>query len=86
MPIIKSQIKSVKQDRKREQKNKSIKSLVRTHISNFNQAIDKKDKKLAEEILHKAIKALDKAASKKVIHPNQAANKKSRLMKKFNTI
>ncbi|MDI6688895.1 MAG: 30S ribosomal protein S20 [Actinomycetota bacterium] len=86
MAQIKSQIKRIRQAEKRRLRNKSVKSAIKTHISKFNEAVESKDKDSAKEALGKAIKALDKAVSKGVIHLNSAANKKSKLVKKFNTL
>lgn len=84
MANIQAHKKSIRQDKKRELRNKSVKSEIKTLLSSFNQAVEKKDKKLAEETMRSAVKSLDKAVSKKVIHANQAANKKSNMMKKLN--
>jgi len=83
---IKSQIKRIRQAEKRRLRNKSVKSVIKTYIFKFNEAVESKDKDSAKEALEKAIKALDKAVSKGVIHLNSAANKKSKLMRKFNAL
>jgi len=83
---IKSQIKRVRQSEKQHLRNKSAKSALKTLISKFETALEAKDKKAAEEMLKSAIQALDKAVSRGAIHPNNAANKKSRLMRKFNAL
>jgi small subunit ribosomal protein S20 len=74
---IKSQIKRIKQNEKRRQRNKSVKSALKTSIRKFREAADAGDKENAVVALRAASRALDKAASKGVIHKNQAANKKS---------
>jgi small subunit ribosomal protein S20 len=74
---IKSQIKRIKQNEKRRLRNKSVKSSVKTAIRKFREAADSGDKEGATVALRAASRALDKAASKGVIHKNQAANKKS---------
>jgi small subunit ribosomal protein S20 len=74
---IKSQIKRIKQNEKRRQRNKSVKSSLKTAIRKFREAADTGDKETATVALRAASRALDKAASKGVIHKNQAANKKS---------
>jgi small subunit ribosomal protein S20 len=74
---IKSQIKRIKQNEKRRQRNKSVKSSLKTAIRKFREAADSGDKENATVALRAASRALDKAASKGVIHKNQAANKKS---------
>ena len=77
MANIKSQIKRIKQNEKRRLRNKSVKSSLKTAIRKFRQAADAGDKESATIALRAASRALDKAASKGVIHKNQAANKKS---------
>ena len=77
MANIKSQIKRIKQNEKRRQRNKSVKSALKTSIRKFREAADAGDKENAVVALRAASRALDKAASKGVIHKNQAANKKS---------
>jgi small subunit ribosomal protein S20 len=83
---IKSQIKRIKQNEKRRVRNKSVKSSVKTAIRKFREAADAGDKDQAITLLRDASKKLDKAASKGVIHANQAANKKSAMAKRANQI
>jgi small subunit ribosomal protein S20 len=78
---IKSQIKRVKTNEKARQRNKSVKSAVRTAIRRFREASAAGDTEKAVELQRAAAKALDKAASKGVIHKNQAANRKSAMAK-----
>jgi small subunit ribosomal protein S20 len=80
---IKSQIKRNKQNEKRRLRNKSVKSSLKTAIRKFHQAAASGDTDSATELLRDATRRLDKAASKGVIHKNQAANRKSRLMKRL---
>ena len=81
MANIKSQIKRVKTNEKRRQRNKSVRSEVRTAVRKFREAIEAGNSEEAAELQRAASRALDKAASKGVIHKNQAANKKSALAK-----
>jgi small subunit ribosomal protein S20 len=81
---IKSQIKRVKTNEKRRQRNKSVKSAVRTSIRRFREAVDAGDAEQIESTRRDASRALDKAASKGVIHRNQAANKKSAIAQSAN--
>jgi small subunit ribosomal protein S20 len=74
---IKSQIKRNKQNEKRRLRNKSVKSSLKTAIRKFNEAVAAGDAETAESLLRDASRKLDKAASKGVIHKNQAANRKS---------
>jgi small subunit ribosomal protein S20 len=79
---IKSQIKRIKTNEKARLRNKSVKSSVKTAIRKFREAADAGDKDKATELLRDASRKLDKAASKGVIHANQAANKKSAMAKR----
>jgi small subunit ribosomal protein S20 len=74
---IKSQIKRNRQNEKRRLRNKSVKSSLKTAIRKFNEAVATGDAEAAEVLLRDAARKLDKAASKGVIHRNQAANRKS---------
>jgi small subunit ribosomal protein S20 len=78
---IKSQIKRNKTNAKANERNKAVKSGLRTEIRRTREAIAAGDKSAAELALVKATKKLDKAASKGVIHQNQAANRKSAIAK-----
>ena len=84
MANIKSQIKRIKTNEKRRVRNKSVKSSVKTAIRKFREAAESGDKDKAVELLRDASKKLDKAASKGVIHANQAANKKSAMAQRAN--
>ncbi len=81
MANIKSQIKRNRQTLKRQARNKSVRSELRTRTKRAVSAIEE-DAENADEALRLAIKRIDKAAAKGVIHKNQAANRKSRLMKR----
>jgi len=78
---IKSQKKRNITNAKRADRNKAVKSELKTRVKSATSAIGT-DAQDADVKL--AVKRLDKAASKGVIHPNQAARRKSRLMKKVN--
>jgi small subunit ribosomal protein S20 len=80
---IKSQIKRNKQNVVARERNKGVKSELRTRTKNAVAAVGSEDE---ESMLRIAVKRIDMAASKKVIHKNQAANKKSGLMKRINAI
>jgi small subunit ribosomal protein S20 len=79
---IKSQIKRIKTNEKARVRNKSVKSSVKTAIRKFREAAEAGDKTKAAELLQDASRKLDKAASKGVLHANQAANKKSAMAKR----
>jgi small subunit ribosomal protein S20 len=78
---IKSQIKRNKQNEKAHERNKSVKSGLKTAVRKFRVAAEAGDKDAAIKLGQDANKALDKAASKGVIHKNQAANRKSAISK-----
>jgi small subunit ribosomal protein S20 len=80
---IKSQIKRNKQNEKRHQRNKAVKSALRTYVRKFREAADTGNVNEATEALRVACRQLDKAASKGVIHKNQAANRKSAIAKRL---
>ena len=81
MANIRSQIKRNRQTVKRQARNKAVRSELRTRSKRANVAIAE-DVESAEETIRLAVKRIDKAAAKGVIHKNQAANRKSRLMKR----
>ncbi|MCE9624140.1 MAG: 30S ribosomal protein S20 [Deltaproteobacteria bacterium] len=76
-----SQIKRHKQNLKRETRNTTVRSEVRTFIKKVRQSVEKKDLGLAKAALLDAIKKIDKAVSKGILHPNNRSRKISRLSK-----
>lgn len=82
MANIKSQLKRIKTNEKARQRNKAVKSSLKTSMRRFRTAADAGDTAAATEALQVASRELDKAASKGVIHTNQAANKKSAMAKR----
>ena len=83
MANIKSQIKRNKQNEKAHQRNKAVKSSLRTSVRKFREAADGGNLDEAGTALRAACRQLDKAASKGVIHKNQAANRKSAIAKRY---
>ncbi|HEY5221802.1 MAG TPA: 30S ribosomal protein S20 [Microbacteriaceae bacterium] len=81
MANIKSQIKRIGTNKKATERNKAVKSEVRTAVRATREAVAAGDKEKATRALAHAAKKLDKAASKGVIHKNQAANRKSAIAK-----
>ncbi|QMU68178.1 30S ribosomal protein S20 [Streptacidiphilus sp. P02-A3a] len=79
MANIKSQIKRIKTNEKARQRNKAVKSSLKTAVRKAREAMEAGDVEKAVALTREANKKLDKAASKGVIHKNQAANKKSAL-------
>ena len=82
MANIKSQLKRIKTNRVATERNKAIKSDVKTAIRKFREAAETGNADEARAALSVASVKLDKAVSKGVIHQNQAANKKSAMAKK----
>jgi small subunit ribosomal protein S20 len=83
---IKSQIKRNKQNEKAHQRNKAVKSSLKTHVRKFREAADTGSVEDATVALRLATRQLDKAVSKGIIHKNQAANRKSAIAKKLNEL
>lgn len=81
MANIRSQIKRNRQTTKRQARNKAVRSEMRTRTKKAIAGIESGAEDSAES-LRLAIKRIDKAAAKGVIHKNQAANRKARLMKR----
>lgn len=86
MANIKSQKKRILTNEHRRVRNKSVKSSLHTAIRAFRTAAAEGDRDKAAELLVATTRKLDKAASKGVIHKNQAANKKSALSRTLNKI
>ena len=82
MANIKSQIKRIKTNEKARQRNKATKSALKTSIRRFREAAESGDTAKAGELAKTALRSLDRAASKGVIHKNQAANRKSAIASK----
>jgi small subunit ribosomal protein S20 len=85
MANIKSQIKRNRQNEQRRLRNKSERSLLRTRVKRFEEALASGEGDAARRTYEVAARALDKAASKGVIHKNKAANRKSRLARRLNS-
>ena len=86
MANIKSQKKRVRTNEKAHKRNVAVKSALRSAIRHTREAIEAGDKAAAEAAYQIAARKLDKAASKGVIHKNQAANRKSGLALKINAM
>ena len=84
MANIKSAKKRAKTDRVRNLRNTSAMSAVRSAIKAFDQAVEAGDKAKAAEAMAVAVKKIDQAGSKGLLHKNNVANKKSRIMKAYN--
>lgn len=86
MANIKSKVKRIHTNELARLRNQSVKSSLRTAVRSFREAAESGDKDKAAELLESTNRQLDKAASKGVIHKNQAANKKSALTRAFNKL
>ncbi len=83
MPNTKSAIKMVRVAERRRLRNQSIRSSVRTYVRKAERAITTAEESTADSV-RAAIRALDKAVTKGILHRNNVARRKSRLMKKLN--
>lgn len=84
MANIKSQKKRILQNAAAQERNKSVRSALKTKVRRFREAVVAGDAELISTTLRDASRALDKAVSKGVIHKNQAANRKSAMAKAAN--
>ena len=82
MANIKSQIKRNRQNDLAHERNKAVKSRLKTAVRQFREAADAGDDERARELARTANRDLDKAVSSGVIHKNQAANRKSSIAKR----
>ena len=82
MANIQSQKKRIRTNEKARLRNKDVKSSLKTAIRKFREAADAGDATAAAALAREANRALDKAASKGVIHQNQSANRKSAISKR----
>ena len=86
MPQRRAAKKDLRKNLKRREKNLKLKHQLTTIIKKFKKAIENKDTDGSRQALKEVYKILDKAASKKIIHPKKAARKKSRLSKLLNAV
>ena len=86
MANIKSQIKRIKQNEKAHQRNKAVKSELRTYVRKFREAAEGGNVEEATAALRTATRKLDKAVAKGVIHKNQAANRKSAIARRLSEL
>ena len=86
MPNIKSSAKRDALAKARNAKNKAEKSALKTAVKKFDAAVAEGNKDAAASTYKVAVKAVDKAAGKNLIHKNNAANKKSKMTHKLNTM
>ncbi|GAA1506358.1 30S ribosomal protein S20 [Brevibacterium permense] len=86
MANIKSQIKRIKTNEKARQRNKAVRSEVRSYVRVVRENIAAGNKEGAQQAYAVAARKLDKAVSKGVLHKNNAANRKSRLATQINAL
>ncbi len=86
MPNIKSAKKRVKVINAKTLQNQILKSGLKTCIKNFDKAVESGDKAAAETAFRYAVKKLDQAAAKNILHDNAASRKKSQMALKLNSI
>ena len=85
MANIKSQIKRNKQNEKARQRNKAVRSSLKSSVRKFREAVTAGDSGEAATLFTEASRELDVAASKGVIHKNQAAKRKAKMAKRLST-
>ena len=83
MPNIKSAEKRVRQNVKRELRNRRTKSMLKSSIRRFEESLQSGDMEEAKVKLNAAVRQIDRAATRGVVHKNNAARKKSRLSRIF---
>jgi len=84
MPQRRTAKKALRQNKKKQKRNLSVKSQVKLAVKKFKKALEGSDVALRQQTLSDVYKMFDKAATKKIIHRNKAARKKSRLSKLLN--
>ncbi len=84
MPVTKSAQKQVRVTERRRLRNKSVRSLCKTNVTKAERLIFSGEIESAQQAVVSAISALDRAAEKGMLHPNNTARRKARLMKKLN--
>ncbi|MDW8067516.1 MAG: 30S ribosomal protein S20 [Anaerolineae bacterium] len=86
MANTKSAIKNIRKNERRRLRNQMFRSRARTMVKKARQAILRGEPEAAREAIRQAYSALDKAAEKGIIHKNNAARRKARLMRLFHQV
>jgi small subunit ribosomal protein S20 len=86
MPNIKSASKRVLISKQQNLKNRAQRSVLKTNLKKFDAAVSGGDREAAESAYKAAVKTVDRAASRGLIHKNNAAHKKSALTTKLNSL
>ena len=84
MANIASSKKDAKRSAVRAQANRSVRSAVKTQVTKVRRALTEGEKEVLPEVLSTAVSALDRAAAKGILHRNNAARRKARLLKRVN--
>ncbi len=84
MPNIKQAKKRARNSEKRQMRNRAVRSRAKTFVTRAEKLVFAGEMESAQKAVAESIKTLDRAAEKGIIHPNNAARRKSRLMKKLN--
>ena len=79
----KSALKRIRSSKRKQVRNRAIRSRMRTQLKKARLSIESADLENAREATRAAVRELDRAAVKGVLHPNNAARRKSRLMKQL---
>jgi small subunit ribosomal protein S20 len=83
---IKSAIKRIRSSARKQKRNRVVRGQARTAVKNAHAALDARKADEAQASIQEAVRALDSAAGKGMIHKNNAARRKSRLMKQLNQL
>jgi small subunit ribosomal protein S20 len=86
LPNIESSIRQLRTDAKRTSRNKSVRTQCKTDITKAEKLISAGKRDEAQAAVTTAVSALNKAAAKGVLHPNNASRRQARLMKKLNSV
>lgn len=85
MANIKSQKKRIKTNERRRVANRGVRTALKTYVKRFEDAASSGDAETARSAMQRASRELDKAAAARVIHPNNAANRKSAMARRLNS-
>lgn len=86
MPVSKSAEKVMRSSERKRLRNKSLETLCKTNVAKAERLILSGDLDTAKKAVATAVTTLDRAAERGIIHPNNAARRKSRLVKKFSQV
>jgi small subunit ribosomal protein S20 len=84
MPIKHAALKQIRKDRKRNARNQALRSELKTVTKRLTTLLSQQKRDEARALIHEVASKYDRAASRKIIHPNTAARYKSRLMRRLN--